>query len=57
MPAPARPIEPFFFIVAPELFMPGRLPPGAPLEPGFKMLDVTRAHFELDYGKSPYAMS
>ena len=33
MPAP-RPIEPFFFIVAPELLAPGRLPPGTlPPEP------------------------
>ena len=23
-------MDPFFFIVAPELFTPGRLPPGAP---------------------------
>lgn len=47
MPA-VRPIEPFFFITAPELLIPGRFPPGTLLAPwlSIMMLDPRAPPFD-----------
>ena len=44
---------PFFLIAAPELLIPGRLPPGTDEVPELRILLVTRAPLEFDVEISP----
>ena len=40
-------MEPFFFIVAPELLIPGRFPPGTEEPPDVSMFEVKSAPLEF----------